>query len=322
MATNDIETVIRYDGPALAGHEIDVQELAPALLALAEMIQLTNRRFNGDAANMRVTVKADLEQKCFQLHVHIFQSLLQHAQHMFGTTEYKTAKEIAEFLDLIFPVGPAAGVFALWRWWAKRSQEESAQTALVTEQHGGNTTLISGDGNTITVNNNVFQLANDPEIANLGKKVMRPLEQPGYDTLTFHERPSGKPVVQLSKGDAVAFAKAPPILPEPEPDPGDEQHTPISAVVFVKTQRNEGHAQWELKWAGRAELATIDDLDWLHRFQAGLVPHDLPLYLDVQMDMITSRTNPDAPARFHVLHVVGVVPHGGGKQGALFDGDA
>ena len=79
MATNDIETVIRYDGPALTEHEIDVQELAPALLALADMIQLANRKFNGDATSMRVTVKADIEQRCFQLHIHIFQSLLQHA---------------------------------------------------------------------------------------------------------------------------------------------------------------------------------------------------------------------------------------------------
>ena len=35
----DVFTTIRYDGPDLSGHEIDVQELAPALLALAEMIQ-------------------------------------------------------------------------------------------------------------------------------------------------------------------------------------------------------------------------------------------------------------------------------------------
>ncbi len=322
MAANDIETVIRYDGPALAGHEIDVQELAPALLALAEMIQLTNRKFNGDASNMRVTVKADIEQKCFQLHIHIFQTLIQHAQQVFGTTEYKTAKEIAEFLDLIFPAGAPAGTFALWRWWAKRQQDHVPQTSLQTTQHGGNTTIISGDGSNITVNNNVYELANDPEVANLGRKIMRPLEQPGYDTLTFHEKPSGKPVVQLTKDDAAYFAKAPSMVPPPETDPADDQHNPIRAVVFVKAQQNEGQAQWELKWAGRAERASIDATDWLQRFQAGQVPHDLPLYLDVQMDMVTSRTNPDASARFHVLEVFGVVPHGRGKQGGLFDDDA
>lgn len=323
MASNDIETVIRYDGPALAEHEIDVQELAPALLALAEMVQLANRKFNGDVTTMRVNVRADVEQRCFQLHIHIFQTLLQHAQQIFGTVEYKTAKEIAEDLDLLFPEGAVGGVFFLWKLFAKRHKSGASGTSLTTEQHGGQTTIINvnGDGTSVTVSNAAWQLATDPDMAELGKKVLKPLELPGYDTLAFHEKPTGKPVVQLTKDDATAFIESPPMVPIAEPRPSDEDHNKIRATVFVKTQRNEGRAQWELKWAARAEMASIDDLEWLERFQAGQVPHDLPLYLDVQMDMITSRTNPDAPARFHVLKVFSVVPSGIGKQQPLFDSD-
>ena len=321
MASNDIETVIRYDGPALAQHEIDVQELAPALLALAEMVQLANRKFNGDATTMSVNVRADVEQRCFQLHIHIFQTLLQHAQQIFGTSEYKTAKEIAEDLDLLFPEGGLfGGVFLIWKLFAKRHTEGASHTSLVTEQHGGQTTIINvnGDGNSLTVSNTAWQLATDPDMAELGKRVLKPLEQPGYDTLTFHERPRGKPVVQLTKEEATAFIETPSMLPTQELDASDESHSKIRTIVFVKTQRNEGRAQWELKWAARAEMATIDDIEWLEHFQSGQVPHDLPLYLDVEMDMVTSRTNPDAPARFHVLKVHGVVPSGAGKQNGLF----
>jgi len=322
MASNDIETVIRYDGPALADHEIDVQELAPALLALADIIQLTNRKFNGDAATMRVNVKADVEQRCFQLSIHIFQSLLQHAQHLFGTAEYKTAKEIAEDLDLIFPEGGAVGLFALWRWWAKRGKEEASGTIFNTEQHGGNTTINCGAGNSITVKTEVYNLAVDPSLIELGRRVLRPLEQAGYETLGFHEKATGRPVIELTKEEATSFIQSPALSPpEALTASEDDQHNPIRATVFVKTQRNEGRAQWELKWAARAEMASIDDIDWLERFQAGQVPHDLPLYLEVEMDMITSRSDPDAPARFHVTKVLGVIPSGQGKQGNLLDGD-
>lgn len=43
-----VKTTIRYDGPALSEHDMDVQDLAPALLALADIIQIANRKFNGD----------------------------------------------------------------------------------------------------------------------------------------------------------------------------------------------------------------------------------------------------------------------------------
>jgi hypothetical protein len=323
MASNDIETVIRYDGPALTGHEIDVQELAPALLALAEMVQLANRKFNGEATTMRVSVKADVEQRCFQLHIHIFQTLLQHAQHLFGTAEYKTAKEIAQDLDLIFPEGVGGGIFLLWRWLANRRKESPPGTSFTTEQHGGNTTIVSGDGNNITVRSEVYLLASDPAVTELGRRVLRPLEQPGYETLSFHQKDVAAAVVEVSQEEASYFIEAPSLMPpsEAEAAADDDEHNEIHVTVFVKTQRNEGRAQWELKWGGRSEMVSIDDTPWLDDFQNGRVPHDLPLYLDVKIDVITSRTNPDAPARFHLTKVIGVVPSGQGKQVGLFNGD-
>jgi hypothetical protein len=330
LASNDIETVIRYDGTALAGHEIDVQELAPALLALADMIQLANRKFNGDATTMRVTVKADIEQQCFQLHIHIFQTLLQHAQHLFGTAEYKTAKELAEFLDLMLPKGlagtVAGGVFWFFKKRAERERSGLSQTNLITEQHGGQTVINNfyGDGASLTMKTEVYELGTDPAIVELGKKVMKPLEQPGYDTLTFHEKATDKPVIQVTKEEASAFIESTPLLlPSAEAETsGDDERNPIRVTVFVKTQRNEGHAQWELKWGGRTEAVTMDAVEWLEKFQAGEVPHDLPLYLDVEIEVITSKTNPDAPARFHLKKVLGVVPSGQGKQESMFNGDA
>ncbi|MEC7819220.1 MAG: hypothetical protein VX454_11235 [Pseudomonadota bacterium] len=58
-----VRTRIRYDGPVLVGHEMDVQDLAPAFLAMAEMVQIANRKFNGDAVAIRVMVDADVDQQ-------------------------------------------------------------------------------------------------------------------------------------------------------------------------------------------------------------------------------------------------------------------
>ncbi len=91
-----VRTRIRYDGPALADHEMDVQDLAPALLAMAEIVQIANRKFNGDAVSIRVMVDADVEQQCFQLDLSLVQSIFDHAAVLIGHKDVATAKDIAE----------------------------------------------------------------------------------------------------------------------------------------------------------------------------------------------------------------------------------
>lgn len=318
-----VRTTIRYDGPALDGHEMDVQELAPALLALAEMVQLANKRFNGDAASMKVLVKADIEQQCFQLDIHIVQSILESAKHLFGTDEYKTAKEIAELLDLLLPGGVAGsmsgGVF--WFWKRFSAAKDAPPIAITTEQHGGLTTLVQGtSGGTVTVNNNVYLLASDPSMIELGKKVLKPLAHPGYKTLGFYR--DDEATVEWDETEAREFIDKPPthLLPIQDPEPSINV-TPIRTVVSVKTQRNEGAAQWEIKWASKAVWAAMDDLEWLARFQTGQIHFDIPYWLDVSLEMTTSRIDPDAEPKFAIKKVHDLI-NGGGKQGSLLDDDA
>lgn len=281
------------------------------------MVQLANKHFNGEAASMKVLVKADIEQQCFQLDIHIVQSILETAKHLFGTDEYKTAKEIAEMLDLLLPGGVAGGVF--WFWKRFTAAKDAPPIQIVTEQHGGQTTLIQGDVNgPVTVNNNVFVLASDPRMIELGKKVLKPLERPGYTTLGFYR--GDNPTVIWNEGEAKEFIDSPadhfsPI--PPDVDPGDTV-TPIRTVVSVKTQRNEGRAQWEIKWANRAVWASMDDLEWLARFQSGQIHFDIPYWLDVSLEMTTSRVNPDADPSFAIKKVHNLI-NGDGKQGNLLD---
>lgn len=105
---------IRYDGPALSGHQMDITDLAPALLGLSELCKLANRQLNGDKAAMQVFIGADQEQKCFQFNLGVVQTLWQHAQSVLENHDIKTAKEILEWLGLIvMPAGAGAGFFQL-----------------------------------------------------------------------------------------------------------------------------------------------------------------------------------------------------------------
>jgi hypothetical protein len=314
---NEIETVIRYDGPSLAGHEMDVEELAPALLALASLIQAANHKFNGDRSSVRVVVNADIEQQCFQIKIKLIQDLLQKAK-SFLDGDLATIKDICEWIGIIG--APAISLFKLIVALGRKQQDsvtfkvDASDDATVLQIQ--NLHLHLPDGTPTQVRD----LLSDGAIVGKAKEVMRPVTLPGYESVSFRD-PSvpDQTSFEAKKDDAEAALSFTP--PEgPDADATEEEHTPVKARVLVKTQRNEGRAQWELKWAARAEWASIDDVEWLERFQRGEVPHTIPFYLDVEMEMITSRTNPDAPARFHVMKVRDVVSSTNGTQGSLFNG--
>ena len=314
-----VETIIRYDGPALADHEMDVEELAPALLALASLIQLANHKFNGSRSAVRVVVNADIEQKCFQIQIKLIQDILQHAK-SFLDGDMATIKEICEWIGIV-----GTSSLTLFKLLVKLAEKKQDTTVFNADASNDATIFQIQNLHLHLPPGQVKQLLADEAIVGKAQEVLKPATKPGYETVGFH-RADGTSVFSANKLEADAVLALPSELGasegNEETDLADEDHNEIHARVMVKTQRNEGKAQWELKWAARAEWASIDDSEWLGQFQTGQVPHTIPFYLDVQLDMVTSRSNPDAPARFHVLKVNGVVPTQNGTQGALFDGEA
>ena len=52
---------IKYDGPALVGHQMDVRELAPALIALSELLEQANKAAFPNAAEVRVNIQGNFK---------------------------------------------------------------------------------------------------------------------------------------------------------------------------------------------------------------------------------------------------------------------
>src|SRR5690606_6815674 len=54
-----------YDGPALVQHQMDVRALAPALLAMSDLVERANELLNGDNAKVSVNVNASFKSGSF-----------------------------------------------------------------------------------------------------------------------------------------------------------------------------------------------------------------------------------------------------------------
>ncbi len=270
-----VRTTIRYDGPALGGHEMDVQDLAPALLALADLIQLANKKFNGSQADIRVLVNADVEQRCFMIDISLVQSLLDQAKGFLGSDHIKTAKEIAEWIGILG--SSSIGLFQLLKF---LHGSKPADKPLHIQNDGSGNIIITGNGNTITVPQPVYELAHEPKVVERAKAVMRPLEREGYETLAFLEGKSE--IFEINKIEAAGISE---LASQPLTDIPSESASQIRGQVRIKSAQYEGGAQWALLWNGRAINAEMAEhaSDWVADFQANKVNAPPNSILDVSM---------------------------------------
>lgn len=314
-----VTTTIRYDGPALAGHDMDVQDLAPALLALAEIAQIANRKFNGDRASLKVLVNADVEQQCFMLDLSMIQSLMDQAQTFLGKENVTTAREIAEIIGLVG--GTGGTLFGLYKWLFGREKAGNSVSFTKTEATGVTVVNILGDGNTVEVSNQVAALASDPEILKRVKTVLKPLQKPDYRDFTVLERRT--PVVQIDREEAKGILAADP--PTLVPQEGQEEAEPIFATgpAWVDTSHFRGLAKWRLIWAGQTVDARMPEA-FLKQFQDNEIIVVPNAKLTVRMKVTTpvdDNGQPAGAAEFVVEEVLAIdLPPKAAKQAGLFEG--
>jgi hypothetical protein len=297
-----IRTTIRFDGAALTGHEMDVQELAPALLALADLIQLANRRFNGDKATMRVLVNADVEQHCFMLDISLVQTFVDQAKTFFARDDVATVKEIAEWIGLIG--GPSMGLLLL----IKRLVGARGNGAKLIEATADQVTITIPNGGVFVVPRQVYDLAQDQQVNDRVRKLLGPLRKPGYETLAFLD--GDKQVFEVDEIEAAAIidTDGTPV----DPPPTDAVST-IKGTVRIKSAQYEGAAKWSLLWGGRAIDAEMVDeaAEWVSQFQNNLVAAPPNSVLDVTMTEAV-KLDPDGNAlgkpSYRVTAVHGITP--------------
>jgi hypothetical protein len=275
-----VRTTIRYDGPELARHEMDVQDLAPALLALADIIQIANRKFNGDQADMRVLVNADVEQKCFMIDLSLVQSLLDQAKTFFGQDEVRTAKEIAEWVGIIGGGSgvAAGGLFTLLK--LLRQRADSGTTFKVEQDTGSTTVTVIGNGNTVVVPVQTYQLAQEKSVVERVKDVVRPLQKPGYESLAFIQK--DQQVFEIDDKEAAELIASPPGDIGPLPT---ESIATIRGTVRIKSAQYEGAARWAFMWNGRAIDADMTEraAEWVKDFQENRISAPPNSVLEVTM---------------------------------------
>lgn len=239
-----------FDGASVANGEIDVQDFAPALLAIGDLIQSANETINGGQSKASVKVHATAKGS-FEVDLTIWQNAV---ESIFAYAEYHKDGIAAatDLADLILKAGtiagaPAGGLFILLKWLKGRKPEKL-------EQKDENVVLHIGDNYFIT-NKNTIRLAEDMTVRQHARRLVSVLEREGIDSISSRR---GGDVVVLERNDVKYFE-----IPDSEEEEiADEvRHVTLQIISLSFKEDNK----WRLTDGAEPFSATIEDADFLNK---------------------------------------------------------
>jgi hypothetical protein len=186
------EFSIAYDGAALADagdHSIDVQSLAPALLAFGRLIREANAEFNGKRSTAKVLVVSDFEHKCFNINFEVVLSLLEQIKTLLSYEPVKIAKDVPESLGLLgVPTGIVGTLSYLGYLKWKNGRKVTEAKPLTDADHTGIIEVrVDGDSNSVQIHNHVYQLSENPRALRATRDAFLPLGQDGFDKVKVRQ---------------------------------------------------------------------------------------------------------------------------------------
>jgi hypothetical protein len=255
-AMSEATVTIRYDGPLLEFHQMDIADIAPALLGISELCKIANRKFNGERAAVKVLIGTDAEHKCFQLDLHVVQTIWEHTKTILSSEDVKTAKDFLDWLGLIgSAVGAPLGLFQL----LKKLGNKKIDSTTIETKTGRDVVQITveGDHNHITVYPQALDLLRDEAAISNAKKVVLPLIQDGYTKVEFE---SNKRVTEtIVRDDAISIAS---ILPSQIETPHKDEPQVLTAWVTVYAPVFDSKApKWRFRFGGAHEYMDIRETE-------------------------------------------------------------
>jgi hypothetical protein len=246
-----------YDGPALTEHRMDVRDLAPALVAFADLFTAANKEINGDAAEVRVQVNASFKAGSFGIDLIASQHLLSQIKDIFagnGATAIANGWTILRIVGFTGG-GLAGGLVGLLRVLKGRRPVKI-------EQKGDVATVWMTQTETIEVERDVIRLYRNSVVRTSLEKVVSPLERAGITD--FGVVVNGQVVLDVHDDEVTSFSAA----------VSDVDAEVVSDTITRKMLQIEYLAfkdgnKWRVHDGTATYHASIEDKEFLANIDAG-----------------------------------------------------
>jgi len=189
---SDTNLKIRFSGPELDGHSMDVCLLAPSLMAIGELCKEANTVLNGSNAKVTVLVNADVKANCVTVDLQVHQTLWQVAQGLISNPNVASAKEILEWLGIFGGTWAASygsikfvkGLIEYLRW--KKERKEISSQVDRTDSGNYVRVTVEGNNNVIVIPEQTYKLSKSIKAVESIKTLVSPVkEENGIEQASF-----------------------------------------------------------------------------------------------------------------------------------------
>ncbi|WP_250435325.1 hypothetical protein [Caballeronia sp. ATUFL_F2_KS9A] len=243
-----------YDGPALAEHRMDVRDLAPALVAIADLFTAANKELNGDSADVRVEVKGSFKAGSFELDLIFVQQLLAQIRDMFAGSNATAISNAYTILNILGLIGGGGGVVGLARKLRGRRPHRIEQVGEVSH-------VWITETESVEVEANVVRLWRNTAVRSSLSKTLSPLEREGISNFGIVR---GEKVELIIEDDELAsFASS-------DNDSGEVVSDFVARkVLLVESVVFKDGNKWRVHDGQYPFFAALDDEVFLSKVNSG-----------------------------------------------------
>lgn len=289
---NRVVFEIAYEGPAVDDGIMDVRELAPALLALGDLVERSNQVIGDPKTQTKVIVRSKFEKGSFQIVLELLYTVTEQIKLLF---DIKNAINPAERLlaQLGFITGTGLSLMAL----IKLIKGRNIKNATVLQNGNVRLELVGDNGKFeyVEADKDVIRLYRDYSVRENLYRMLSPLKKEG---ITGFSARKGKQVVERVTKDEVGYYEVPDIV--------EEEQTVTSVrkafVNLVEVAFEEG-LKWRLSDGDNRFYATIKDEEFLRQINEGksFTKGDV---LEVELETVQVATPKGIRNEYHVLKVL------------------
>lgn len=243
---------LTYDGPALDNHEMDPRELAPALLAMADLLESATRVLYGDNAKVKVNVKGSFKTGSFNVDFVAVVQWLQVVRDIFAGSEAAAVANATAILTALGVIG-TRGLFPVLKWLRNRSITHIESSAREASTARRARVFVGTDFYDVELE--TVDLLRDVAVRKATERVLAPLGKPGVDTFALGAGSSVNVVVRDTERSLFA---AP--APKEWLIIDDVRDMAFSIVSLAFKEDNK----WRLSDGSSTISATISDGEFLH----------------------------------------------------------
>lgn len=245
---------VLYDGPALENNVMDVNDLAPALLALGDLLEEANRSINGPGTKITLNVKASFKTGCFGIELDVVQSLMQQLGGLFRPDRVAAAQNILMWIGLVgAPMSTYQGLI-----WLIKKLKGQPLTKVTLLDNGKVRFLL--DSESVEIEAQVIELYRNAKLRKALEDVLKPLETDGINEFAVTDEPQSSRYVVVHK-DEKRYFSAPEQATETLSVTEAETNLQLVSVSFREDNK------WRFSEGDSPFYAQIADAKFLARVQ-------------------------------------------------------